>query len=321
MIRLEVRRPGELDYGAVLELQHHAFRDVMTPEQIERNLNRAYYEWTHNPPAGEARIAVAHDGDQLVAMNSMFPLVLDTPDGKVRGWQSCQTATHFSARGQGLFMRCLNALKEEIRPDEVFFGFPNHNSMRGFLKLGWKTLSQLRTWVRPLPGFAYGAGPLEPVETFESEHCDFLHESTQEFVEIQRSPSYLNWRYGQHPNHRYQRFVFREGERVSGLLVLHPTQLFGMRSLLVMECRGRTRAVENHLARCAATRAWREGAWPTVMVRSDTGAGRLLPAGFLPVPQRWVPRRLVLMGDGVGARGEAAVHRPWFSELGDWDAF
>jgi len=316
-----VQSPDALDLDEIVSLQRLSFSEVMTDEQIETNLNAAYYAWTHRPPAGPARIVTLRDGTRLVAMNTMFPLALARNDERLVGWQSCQTATHPSARGRGLFMKCLHALAEQLGPEDIFFGFPNANSTRGFEKLGWGVLAELSTWIRPLPGAPWGLDDLERVERFEPQHAPLLARLTPpDAALIERSPAYLNWRYLEHPNLTYEPFVLdRDGE--AGLLVLSLTRLFGVRCALVMELLADEAATERRLLRRAAAWATARRAPLTIRVAAPTRARDLAVAGYAPVPGRWSPRDMVLMGDARGPRARRWLASRWHAQLGDWDAF
>ena len=78
--------------------------------------------------------------------------------------QSCDTAVVPEARGQGVFVdlisRAMKIFREKQSAD-LLIGFPNRNSFHGFMKLGWKHVLTLQTYVslvRPFDVAAAKAG-------------------------------------------------------------------------------------------------------------------------------------------------------------------
>ena len=55
------------------------------------------------------------------------------------------------ARGKGYFIKCLNNLRDALAADDVFYGFPNHNSAPGFAKIGWQEKGVVTSWINVLP--------------------------------------------------------------------------------------------------------------------------------------------------------------------------
>ncbi|MBW1880478.1 MAG: GNAT family N-acetyltransferase, partial [Deltaproteobacteria bacterium] len=262
----------DLDYEAFAALQREAFAEVieragstadwMTPE---------LYRWKYHPPAGNALIAVVYEGDDLVAANAMFPLEIRHGGDAVRGWQSCDTATAPRGRGQGYFVGCLHTLGEALQPEEIFFGFPNHNSMRGFEKVGWTSRGLVTTWVNPLS--LLGRGPtaeIQPAEGFAAEYdalADQLASSGK--VHVARSAAYLDWRYTRHPTHRYQTFACRDEQGLAGFVVARTARAMNRDVSVVMDLWGSRPGVERRLLRRVS--AWARQQRTRTLVLLDTG--------------------------------------------------
>ncbi len=102
-MQIDVVDADALDFDAIVRLQREAFKDVAGGELLESSQTADYYRWKYSGPAGNAKIALVTDGGNLVAMNSMFSEYLVCQKGRIKAWQSCDTATHPSARGRGYF--------------------------------------------------------------------------------------------------------------------------------------------------------------------------------------------------------------------------
>ena len=153
---------------------------------------------------------------------------------KVKAVQSSDTIVHPAYRGRGIFSRLL-VYGENRYQDlgcEFVFGFPNENSMPGFLKSGWKPVIPIRrlnyvvNWRRVLERFLpklplrgatsrfcaklFGRGARKGrapgntrVDVFGSfpeimNQVDDLY--NRDVVEFVRSKKYMEWRVDRHPS-------------------------------------------------------------------------------------------------------------------------
>jgi hypothetical protein len=323
MIEVKILTPAQLDFSAFTALQQAAFAELVRETGTGYLLSESYYRWKFTSPEGEARIALVYDDGELLATNSMYPLRVSSADGSVRAWQSCDTATHPRGRGRGHFMRCLKALREQLASDEIFFGFPNKNSAPGFVKFGWEYRADVRTFVRVWPGRRSGQSEnVQAITSFDAEQEEFsaaLRRSGGPMLE--RRAAYMNWRYFQHPLHRYACFAWRESGRQLGLLVMRRVELSGRTIAVAMELLALESRVERELLSVAAAWAKSEKITYTMILNNTTSVPRALRRGFAPVPMWALPKRQVLMGRANGAKAERIWQQDWRLQIGDWDGF
>jgi len=315
-----------LDYAVYVNLQREAYAELLRAQQVSDSyMSEAYYRWKYDTPPSRARIALAHSGSHLVAANAMYPLCLRLGDSRVQAWQSCDTATAPAARGKGCFQGCLRVLEESLEPNSVFFGFPNRNSIRGFVKLGWEEKTTVRTYVNPFTFLRKKQSPfISEIEAFDETQELFGDKlAHRDIVCVERSAAYLNWRYTRHPIHDYAMHAFTEDGETRGYLVVRVAQAMGRRLLVVMESLGLTRSIEALLLRHAAGKAWEVGCTQMVLLDSALPLPTALAAGCVPVPERFLPKRQVLMGYATAGGGSARAFMAarWRVQLGDWDAF
>ncbi len=215
-MKVETLTAGTVDFDELARLQRKSFEGVADPDQLEGVQTPEYYRWKYTLAGGEARIAqIRTDNGELVAMNSAFPLTLTLGDSTTRGWQSCDTATHPSARGKGYFLKCLSALKETFTDGEVFFGYPNSNSTRGFTKFGWQKISTLQLFAGIIPPL-----PMPPkirrIDRFGPDQDDLATRLAQSGrIMIQRSAAYMNDRYCSPQRPLYTSFIYEDAGKFS----------------------------------------------------------------------------------------------------------
>ncbi len=80
------------------------------------------------------------DGEKYVAMMGFVPFEYLSPDGKVLKYvQTCDLVVLPEYRGQGLFYKIHNYAEDDLANNGylALFGFPNDNSLHGFLKMNY----------------------------------------------------------------------------------------------------------------------------------------------------------------------------------------
>jgi len=321
---IKVVNASELDLEAFSGLQREAFEEVLESAKVSDAFIRpSFFKWKYHPPAGEAKIALVIDDGKLVASNSMIPCEVGTPNTVVRAWQSCDTATAPQGRGKGYFMKCLHALQESLSANEIFYGFPNQNSIRGFQKIGWQETSAIRFWINPISAIT----ARQSMQVCEVQHFDDLPEgfaqgcTPSNHASVIRSPAFLNWRYARHPEFDYTLFALGE-MHVSAIAIARPATIMGRNFLVLMEFHGTNTRDKRRLLRHLCYWAKSKGLMHMIAMHNDLGIGNALAGGFYPVPHRLSPKKQVLMGEATtGQNSSELMTIPWEVQIGDWDAF
>jgi GNAT superfamily N-acetyltransferase len=210
---VRLARPG--DAGRIAELFETVFG-------LSRSVAHTTWKFDQNP-AGAPVVVVAEDGDRIVGQYALWPTPLRLGGTSVLGAQSLETMTHPDYRGQGMFTVLANEsfIAAADRGVEVLYGFPNSNSFHGFVRrLNWDHTGDVGLWVHPLHlglhhrvpaalkplaevlgaiwlsgnsrGFELSYSPEPP-----SELAALVAQSTfgKDSCSIDRSPSWLQWRY------------------------------------------------------------------------------------------------------------------------------
>ena len=226
------------------------------------------------------------------------------------------------ARGPGYFLACLRTLDKSLGPDDLFFGFPNRNSLRGFQNVGWREQQVMPAWLRVVPGWS--VGDLEPLPSFGDEYDAFAAAFMRGRPPmVERTGAYMSWRYSRHPMAQYTVLACRRDGRLAGVVVLREAKSFGRHLALVV---GMPRARSGDRS-ATPPRRGRVGAGATSvadlhLLDRPHPRARDLRAGFLPVPVRAAPpKRQALLGRGTGPMSSELFARRWELRLGDWDGF
>jgi hypothetical protein len=321
-MKVELLTASTVDVDELVRLQRESFQGVADPDQLDSVQTAEYYRWKYTQAGGEAKIAqIRNDSGELVAMNSAFPVTLTNGDKTASAWQSCDTATHPSARGKGYFLKCLDALKGALNEWEIFFGYPNANSTHGFIKFGWKKISTLQLFAGAIPPFS--AHPkIRRIERFGPPQDDLQRRlAASGYIMIQRSAAYMNDRYCSPQRPLYRAFVYEDEGCYQGYIVARPLAIYGMQMCLVMECQAVSPKVERQLLLKIGHWCRQQRYIFTLTLNSASRPMGLLMSGLIPVPNRLSPRPLILMGQAIGSGAEAFIEQKWAAYVGDWDGF
>lgn len=319
-----VTDPHTLDFKSVTRLQQTAFANIIEKTGTGYLFTEPYYRWKYSAPAGDAKIALIHDDEGLVAVNAMYPLDLLADSKWIRGWQLCDIATHPRGRKKGYFVRCIDALSEKITADDLLFCYPNQASKPGLIKCGWIHLSNVKTWMSILPQIKVYKSPyIEQIEKFTTEHDFFVKKlSARGGVILDRNSIYMNWRYNQHPFHQYEMFAWRENGHLSGIIVLRKVTILGKELAIVLEILALSARVERGLLAFAASWGKEHKTKYTLALNNTTSTLTGILSAYIPVPMWALPKRQILMGTAAAnSQAQLACNRPWRIQIGDWDGF
>lgn len=284
------------------ELQNQEKMKAMSTEFLRHK----YTEGLQN-----AKLAVAIIGDEYVACNGMVYVKLKMAGKIVDGWMSCDTATHPNFRGQGLFRKCIESLRDSLPKESVFFGYPNANSIETFKKFGWQVKHDYRIKVGLAiikPSKSYG----RVVANFQEFDCIFKNQ-----VGVLKDARYLDWRYSSKRSN-YVRSVSLDK---TFFIVARKVTINKISFLLVLEFLtegedGFTKGV-SEIYRIA----WEQKCIFIISSFSKYGQKSFWLRFQFNLPVRLFPRKISLMGSAKGQTALEIWDSNWDLALGDWDVF
>jgi len=219
-------------------------------------MSSAYWSWKHidNPlwAQSEPELALCFENGRLVGANGFMPVVLRYNRQDIRAMQSCDTMVHPDYRGRHIFSRMLICAEHRLCDlgYVVLYGFPNDNSLPGFLHQGWQVVESVRQWGaatsvmalvrrvsreggaarRPLP-CSDGSSETESIRTDSRltlrwhrvvpvciSDADKLLSTDR--IELARWPGYLAWRLDGNPASSYRYLTATSGGELLGYMVL-----------------------------------------------------------------------------------------------------
>ena len=127
--------PGDRD--EILSLYELVFGETKDPE---------WFAWKYedNPYVDHVPILVATTEGTVVGARPFFALCMSCNHARDVVLQPCDAMVHPEHRRQGLFTRMTERAIERYQGDcRYFFNFPNHRSLPGNRKLGWRSVSEL----------------------------------------------------------------------------------------------------------------------------------------------------------------------------------
>ena len=99
---------------------------------------------------------IAYNDQQPVAYYGVVPCFIKYNEEMILAAQSVDTMTHPAYRYQGLFVQLAERTFDLCRMEGInlIFGFPNQNSLKGFMKLGWQTTEVMNNYEIPVTGIS-----------------------------------------------------------------------------------------------------------------------------------------------------------------------
>lgn len=175
-----------------------------------KDISLDFWKWRYanNPFTDNKMINMMWDGDILAGHYAVSPVDLNIEGDIVRTALSMTTMTHPSYNGKGVFTSLAEDLYKHISQNEgveAIWGFPNLNSHYGLnTKLGWSDIATVPTLRLNRQRF----NTLVPVnytvnEVFTDQHQILLDTYSKAKIIINKTTSYLNWRYTCNPTNTY----------------------------------------------------------------------------------------------------------------------
>jgi GNAT superfamily N-acetyltransferase len=293
----------------VLELQREVWGSSVSADE--------FVWWFERNPAGPGLISLVPDDGRVAGVSGMsfFRMVLAGEETDVVF--ALDAATHPDYRGRGLWSK-LELWNEEASARAgaaAALGFTNPVAGPILVgKLGWRDLTRLRLWARPLLVPEPEPAGTEPLERFGAETDELYARERARFGNhVVRSADFLNWRYVESPR-GYRCFAVRADGRIDGYAILGRKEYEGRTVGVVADLAGSPAACRRLLRRCACET---RGARVLVALVSPWQRGTFLAAGFVPTHKsiRFIGKPLrpgVTLLPGRSA---------WHFALGDMDIF
>jgi len=201
---------------------------------------REFFHWKHMAnPFGSSLMLVAEADGRIAGLRAFMRWRFRAGSDSFDAVRAVDTATHPDFRGGGIFQRLTLAALDMLRHEgvDLVFNTPNPDSLRGYLKMGWKIVGRMPISIRVLRPARFIArsraqvplngeppAPTAPParEVLASGEIEDLvrdHPVDARF-HTDRTAEYLRWRYADAPLLDYRAVTHRDRDgRLDGLSI------------------------------------------------------------------------------------------------------
>jgi len=312
-------------------------------------------------PAGNAFQFVATNQDQWVGHIGIEPQRIKVGTREALAFQAGHVLVAKAFQGKWIFSKLAQQLHSYLatQGDFFIFGFPNKAAFPVWRRNGWKDLVSIPTLALPLrwkiplsiklPALNFLKYPLDiisavvrrltkrqlpkgytigPVSKIEAEFDQLWAEAKAQFsVATVRDAAYLQWRYCAAPKAKqYSVLACRDSsQKLVGYVAVLKETIFNIPALVIMDVLIVPGAkILPGLISAAVDYGWRENLSLviTIMQKNSPYYQSLLGAGFMPVPERFLMKSMILSGRmKFSDQSTALIKNPssWQVTFGDWD--
>lgn len=228
-----------------------------------------FWQWKHqHNPFGQSFGVYTWDEERQIAtgLRVLLRWQFCAPNGRIyHAVRAVDTATHPDYQRRGIFSILTRQAIADLTIEGVDFIYntPNQKSLPGYLKMGWQVVASWPLYIkvlRPLrmlfkrlhrtpadgtPKFGdyFGAGIMnwmDFIQSYGEQLAQFMSrweaQRGHAGIRTRRTPSYLDWRYGQHPHIQYG--VYTEADATGQLLgfaILRPNLRYGWQESVLAE--------------------------------------------------------------------------------------
>lgn len=224
---MEIKRYIEGNEGQILELFELAFSKKL-PEEFW------LWRFKNNPFLDKEMINLMWEDGVLAGHYAVSALEMVVDNKKILASLSGTTMTHPSFQGKGIFSTLSLELYDRIYKEHgvnMVLGFPNKNSHYGLVKkIGWKDLAVIPKLFLNNGNVkkAESSTSAKAIENFNESHESFIKDEIYNLgfsVFVNRSKTYLNWRYRDCPIQDYHCLEIIKDENCVGIII---TKVFKM---------------------------------------------------------------------------------------------
>lgn len=216
---LEIRNYKKNDEKEIMNLFKKSFN---------RDMHYTEWKWNYDDNiCNDKFIKIMWDDDILAGHYAVLPSKMNIYDKTYTSGLSMTTMTSPEYKKQGIFVKLANALYEEnYNKLPVIYGFPNNNSLHGFIKhLGWNHILDIEmyscyTFKSELKSLDKNIKSTEMLDDRVNVLFDKFSKVFKEYkIMIKRDKEYLHWRYDLNPYNKYYYLVYEKDKEYLGYCI------------------------------------------------------------------------------------------------------
>jgi hypothetical protein len=150
-VKFKVERLNDNNITDLEKLHTAVYTQISPPNYFQNKYNTAFTSVQHTGH-------IAYDNGLPIAFYGVIPCFIRLNDNWILAAQSADTMTHPQYRNMGLFVELARQTFElcRLRGIKLLFGFPNQNSLHGFVnKLGWTTTERMSCFIIRVTNFSW----------------------------------------------------------------------------------------------------------------------------------------------------------------------
>ncbi|MBN2804080.1 MAG: GNAT family N-acetyltransferase [Deltaproteobacteria bacterium] len=322
MINIDIYNSENIDFVEFSNMQRDSFKELLSKMGVSDSfMTPDFYKWKYNSPFGQAKIVLAREDKKIVASTVNQALKIQHGELEFSAWQNGDSAMLPKYRGQGLYNKCVKKAVESLEENEIIYGFPNKNSIRGFSSHVTmdKGIIPLLASSSLFPFWASGKH-ITLIKSFSQIDYNFKAFRNFNTVSILKNKEYLSWRYENHPLNSYVSYFYNNiDNNEQAVVVTRKAVIDGKKVLVIMELLGTSLKAMSKVLGYAISKQ-RTGL-ATLMFNNSFTFFEALYLGFIKVPHQLLPKTQILFADAKGKDAKAVLNLPWQIQMGDWDGF
>ncbi len=209
-----IHQIGKNDFELLIPL----FKDCFG---LDVNLDFFRWKYEQNPSGSFIGFIALDDKKEVGAYYGVIPELYAIEGTEKVIYQSCDTMTHSAHRRRGLFQTLATHCYEYLRSQDKLFviGFGGDTSTPGFLKFGWKHVSDAQQlfYPRPLASIWFRPDPEEVAIEEIKDIAAIAHllpqSNNNTAIHSVKSPGNFSWRIS-NPLYNYELYAARENGTV-----------------------------------------------------------------------------------------------------------
>lgn len=318
------------------------------------------WRYAHNP-AGNAYQFVATEQDQWVGHVGIEPQRIKVGTREISAYQAGQVLVDKAFQGKWIFSKLAKQLHSYLatQGEYFLFGFPNKAAFPVWRRNGWKDLVRIPTLVFPLrweaplsvklpklnflryPLDVVSAGirlvtkrrlpqgyTIEPISKIGPEFDQLWAEAKTQFsVATVRDAAYLQWRYCSAPKAKqYSVLACRDStKKLIGYVAVLKETILNIPALVIMDVLmvPGAKVLPGLISATVEYGLKKELSMVvTIMPKHSPYYQTLLRSGFMPVPEKFLVKSMVLSGRMKFSDNSASLvenSSSWYVTFGDWD--
>lgn len=211
-----IRKYKVEDKEQVIDLLNRNFQDQ---EHMKWNRDISWWNWKYEKNIfGKPIIYVAVYKGKIIGVRPFWPWQLTINNEIVNCYLPIDTVVDMEFRGHGIFTSLTKkALQEVDKVADIIFNFPNNQSIKGNLNLGWSFVSELNWFVKINKSLSFlrlyknnqrfKNLPLRPEDTITKEKIfninNYLLSANPNLLSTNKTCEYFCWRFLEHPKISY----------------------------------------------------------------------------------------------------------------------